>query len=155
MKLKNELKAKNEEENEEFSRKACYLGSVNGGQAEACHRYAAMFIKVATLSCIRILYSNPHSLWRFNFLSHYLFQGTKGACEKNMEEAFKYSLKVQCSSKIAQVYSSLFCNANCKTSSLGLWIGKHGWLCKCKYLPPIHIYHLSHDRKLGTSITWI
>ena len=54
MKLKNELKGKNEEE-KSFSRKACDLGSVNGGQAEACHRYAAMFIKVATLSCISII----------------------------------------------------------------------------------------------------
>ena len=104
--------------------------------------------------CYFFLYSynsNPQSLKAyFNFLSHYLFQGTKGACEKNMEEAFKYSLKVRCSSKIEQVYLRLFCNSN---SSLGLWIGKHGWLCKCKYLPPIHIYHISHDHKLGTSIT--
>jgi len=45
-------------------KKACDYGDVNGGQAESCHRYASMFIK-----------------------------GTKGACEKNMEEAFKYSLK--------------------------------------------------------------
>jgi len=48
----------------EAYKRTCDLGEVNGGQAEACHRYAAMFIK-----------------------------GTKGACEKNMEEAFKYSLK--------------------------------------------------------------
>ena len=49
--------------------------------------------------CYFFLYSynsNPQSLKAyFNFLSHYLFQGTKGACEKNMEEAFKYSLKVR------------------------------------------------------------
>ena len=29
-----------------FHRRTCDLGEVNGGQAEACHRYAAMFIKV-------------------------------------------------------------------------------------------------------------
>jgi len=39
----------------ESYKKACDLGSVNGGQAEACHRYAAMFIKVATFFCIRII----------------------------------------------------------------------------------------------------
>ena len=53
-KLKNDLKAKNEKVTS-FFRKACDLGSVNGGQAEACHRYAAMFIKVATFFCIRII----------------------------------------------------------------------------------------------------
>ena len=76
MKWKNELKAKNEEENEEFSRKACDLGSVNGGQAEACHRYAAMFIKVATLSFIRILNSNPQSL-KVQFPKPLPFSGDK------------------------------------------------------------------------------
>ena len=58
---------------------------MNGGQAEACHRYAAMFIKV------------PDTRLQPDCYNGYIFnvQGTKGACEKNMEEAFKYSLKVK------------------------------------------------------------
>ena len=44
---------------------SCRKACDEGDMAEACHRYSAMFIK-----------------------------GVKDVCEKNMAEAFKYSLKV-------------------------------------------------------------
>lgn len=77
--------------------------------------------------CYFFLYSynyNPQSLKAyFNFLSRHLFQGTKGACEKNMEEAFKYSLKVQLHKSIRGYFAMLIVKLPIQACELGNMAG--------------------------------
>ena len=59
----------------------------------------------------------------FNFLSRHLFQGTKGACEKNMEEAFKYSLKVQLHKSFRGYFAMLIVKLPIQACELGNMAG--------------------------------